>query len=231
MRKLWNELLNLFFPRLCLLCHRPLIDGEEQLCLHCSCNLSYTYFDDAETNEAAQLFMGKFPFEKATAMFYYQKGGAVQKLIHALKYHDNQEMAYYLGRQAAIRLKESGFMEDIDVLLPLPLHPSKKRKRGYNQAELIARGMASVFHLPIETTAVRRVVNTATQTHKQVYERWQNVQQVFALAGNTEHLQNKHILIVDDVITTGSTMSACATTCLSIPEVRVSMLGIALTHG
>ena len=84
MMKLWNELLNLFFPRFCLLCHRPLIDGEEQLCLHCLCNLSYTYFDDAEVNEAAQLFMGKVLFEKATAMFYYQKGGAVQKLIHVV---------------------------------------------------------------------------------------------------------------------------------------------------
>ena len=137
--------------------------------------------------------------------------------------HDNQELAYYLGRQAAFRLKESGFMEGIDVLLPLPLHPSKKRKRGYNQAELITKGMASVLHLPIETTAVRRVVNTDTQTHKQVYERWQNVQQIFALTEKTVHLHNKHILIVDDVITTGSTMEACATTCLLIPEARVSM--------
>jgi len=230
MMKIWNELLNLFFPSLCVLCHRPLIDGEEQLCLHCSCNLSYTYFNNADTNEVAQLFMGKFPFEKATAMFYYQKGGAVQKLIHALKYYDNQELAYYLGRQAAIRLKKAGFVDDMDVLLPMPLHFSRECKRGYNQAELITQGMASVLHLPIETSAVKRVVNSSTQTHKEVYERWQNVQKVFVLTEKTKHLQGKHILIVDDVITTGSTIASCAVTCLSISNVRVSMMGIALAH-
>lgn len=236
MPKIWNDLLSLFFPRLCLLCRKSLVDGEEHICLACLCNLPRTRFTDYTDNAVAQLFIGKIPFQSATALFYFEKGGQVQTLIHALKYQDNKELGYYLGRLAARDLTREGetFFTPtggmpIDVLLPVPLHPRKQRKRGYNQAEWIARGISSVLQLPVDTTSVQRSKWNETQTNKQLYERWENVQDIFTIT-EPACLQGKHVLLVDDVITSGSTIGSCAETLLAIPDIQVSILGISVTQ-
>lgn len=223
--KIWNDLLNLFYPNLCLLCKEPLVEGEEQICLHCLCDLPRTGFFALEDNPVAQLFLGKSDFTAATAFLHYEKGGRVQKLIHSLKYYDNKELAYQLGRLAALEYKKSSLFTTTDLLLPVPLHPQRLRQRGYNQSEWIARGISSVTHQPIDVTSLRRIKKTETQTRKQVYERWQNVQHIFSLA-HPEALQGKHLLLIDDVVTTGDTLIACASPLLTIPNTKVSFFGL-----
>lgn len=227
MRTILNELLNLFFPQLCLLCKKPLIKGEEHLCICCLSDLPRTHFPDTESNPAAQLFMGKVDISRASALYFYEKESHIQQLIHALKYHDNKELGFYLGRIATQEFRNTKLFEATDLLLPVPLHPQKLRQRGYNQSEWIARGISSQLNIPIDTFTLQRREQTDTQTNKHVYERWENVQDVFFVA-NTDSLKGKHILLIDDVITTGSTIGACAETLLTIPGVSISMFAIAI---
>ena len=143
MRRLWNDILNLFYPRLCLLCGRPLVEGEEQICLHCLAQLPYIRYESQ--GQIDSWFAGKSEIQYARAYLRYEKGSSVQRMIHDLKYHGNKELAYLLGRWAFLRLRaEQNPLCSADVLLPIPLHPKKKRQRGYNQAEWIAKGIASV---------------------------------------------------------------------------------------
>lgn len=227
MRKILNDLLNLFFPKLCMICQTPLIGGEEHICLKCLCDLPRTGYDFLQENPVTYLFAGKVPVYRATAFLHYEKGGHVQQLIHSLKYHDNREIGFRLGRMAGLRYGKAILSEGPDVLLPVPLHPKKKRQRGYNQSEWIARGLNSILKLPVDTTSLRRVKETETQTRKLVYERWQNVQNIFAVT-DAKALEGKHILLIDDVITTGSTIGACAEALLTVPGVRVSVVVMAI---
>ena len=141
--RIWNDLLYLFFPRLCLLCRRPLVEGEEHICLHCAEDLPYTYYIDVHANPVYRLFKERFPVEAATAFLFFKQGGSAQTLIHALKYDGNRQLGYHLGRMAALEYRESGLFDAVDCLLPVPLHPKRERKRGYNQSEWIARGVPS----------------------------------------------------------------------------------------
>lgn len=175
-----------------------------------------------------QLFMGKIPFREASAFLRYEKGGAVQRLLHTLKYHENSEMGYWLGRLAAQELqKDDSPLCRADILLPVPLHPRKEKERGYNQASEIARGLQTVWHTPIDTQALRRTRFTDTQTRRSVYNRWENVHDIFCVT-DSSLLEGKHILIVDDVVTTGSTLSAAAAAVLAVPGTSVSLFSIAV---
>lgn len=227
MRKILSNLVDLFFPRLCLLCNDPLVGGEEHICLKCLNNLPLTGYDYLKENPATYLFAGKADILHAVAFLRYEKGGHVQQLIHSLKYHDNKEIGFRLGRMAGLAYRDSLLSDKPDLLLPVPLHPRKKRKRGYNQSEWIARGLNSVLQLPIDTTSLCRTHNTDTQTHKQLYDRWLNVQETFAVT-SPQALTGKHILLIDDVITTGSTLSSCAQALLTIPGVKVSVMAVAM---
>lgn len=227
--KIWNSLLNLFFPNLCLLCKTPLVKGEEYICLHCLCNLSRTHYEQYTNNVVDQLFFGKVNIKRATAWLRFKKEGNTQQLIHNLKYKGNKELGYYLGRLAALEIKASGLFDTVDILVPVPLHPRKKRKRGYNQTEWIARGMNSVLNKTIDTTTLQRIQVTKTQTRKNIYERWTNVQDAFAVK-QSKHFTNKHILIIDDVITTGSTLSACAQVILTASKTHISLFSLAIAE-
>ncbi len=227
MRTLWNNLLDLFFPDSCRICGTPLVEGEEQLCLKCLCDLPQTNYHTVENNPVEQLFLGKNRIERATAYLRFEKGGSVQKLIHSLKYHGNKELGYLLGRQMAKRLNaDQSPICNVDILLPVPLHPRKKRKRGYNQSEWIAKGFGSVLDIPIDTESLSRVTQTDTQTQKGVYERWRNVCSIFKVE-RPEALRGKHVLLIDDVITTGATLSACTEALSDIPDIKISVLAIA----
>ena len=229
MVKLWNDFLNLFFPRLCLLCRTPLAEGETHFCLHCLYRLPRTRYERKPGNAAEQLFLGKVPVERAFPFLRYEKGGNVQQLIHALKYKDNKELAFYLGKLAARDIQRAGACRDIDLLVPVPLHKRKKRQRSYNQSEWIALGLASVINTPLDTSGLVRIRATPTQTRKSVYDRWINVQDVFEVP-HPEHFEKKHILLVDDVLTTGSTLGACACAIQHAAEARISIFSLAIAE-
>lgn len=170
-RMILNDLLNLFYPRLCLLCQRSLMEGEEHICLHCSNHLPYTHFTDMETNPVCLLLQGKTSFVAATALLHFTKGGSGQKLIHSLKYHGNKKLGYELGRMAATTYRETGLFDTVDLLLPVPLHPKRMRQRGYNQSEWIAYGIRSVTGIAVDTSSLSRIKKTESQTRKQIFER------------------------------------------------------------
>lgn len=224
-----NDLLNLFFPKLCILCQEPLIDKEEQICLNCLCDLPHTNFHTQNDNPVLQLLAGIIRIENATAFLYYDKGGKVQRLIHSFKYRGNKELAFLLGKQMALHLQASPVFKDVDILLPVPLHKKRKRKRGYNQSEWICYGIASVWGIPVNKEVLTKVTVTNTQTRKNLYDRWLNVKEMFSLK-DPDSIAGKHILLIDDVITSGSTLSACAKTLTNIPGIRLSILTLAVAN-
>ena len=182
--------------------------------------------DDRHPNETETLFIGKAYIENAYAMYHYDKGEHIQRAIHALKYHGCPRAGYELAHIAASELAQAHSpLCDVDVLVPVPLHPAKKRQRGYNQAEWIARGLAAVWGTPIDTRSLVRKRNNSTQTHLAPNERWENTRGIFRLA--RPDLAGKHVLLIDDVITTGATLSHCAEILLQGEGTRVSIFALA----
>ncbi|MDR1382161.1 MAG: ComF family protein [Tannerella sp.] len=226
-KRFLNDFVNLFYPRLCCLCQNPLIENEQHLCLTCLCDLPRTCFRTGKDNPAWALFAGFSRMEAATAFLFFEKDGKTQQLIHAFKYYGNRSLAEYLGRIAAIELKEYGFFASIDAIIPVPLHPNKEKKRGYNQSGLIANGISSVCGCSVDRTSIIRIADTTTQTRKSIYERHVNMEKIFKLT-NAEHLSGKHILLVDDVMTTGATTSACIEILSEIPDIVISIFSLAI---
>jgi ComF family protein len=172
------------------------------------------------------MFWGRCVIEKASSFSFYTRGSRMRKLIHNMKYRQRKEIGYELGRLYSASLKSSGFSDDFDLIIPVPLHPSKLRKRGYNQSEYIARGIAEVTNIPVETMCLKRVVGAGTQTKSSRFDRWLNVKGIFKV-DRPDKLIGKHILLVDDVITTGSTIESCAIELLKIENVKVSVVALA----
>jgi ComF family protein len=164
--------------------------------------------------------------EKAAAFSYYNKGSRIRKLIHNLKYKGIRELGYELGRIYGLSLDSSGFMDDIDLIIPVPLHPEKKQIRGYNQSEIISFGIADAAHLPVDVNSLVRTIVSATQTKRSRYERWTNVEGIFEVL-DPQPIMRKHVLLVDDVITTGSTIESCVNELLKTEGVKVSVVALA----
>ena len=162
-----------------------------------------------EDNSVERMFWGKIPLERGTSFFYYHKGSDFRHILHQLKYGGRKDLGEIMGRFMAAELAATGFFRGIDVIIPVPLHPRKQKLRGYNQSECIARGVSAVTGIPIDVSSVLRRRHTETQTRKSAYERWENVDGIFLLR-YPERFVGKHILIVDDVLTTGATTTACA---------------------
>ena len=219
-----TDLWQLFFPRCCLLCGERLQKGEEHVCFRCLASLPRTHLH--KENELEKSLWGKLPIERANAFLFYAKGGDVRKLLFELKYYGNADLGDFLGRCMASELIPSGFFKDIDCIIPVPLHPNKLRQRGYNQSELLAEGIASVTHIPVVNRLLVRSKDIETQTHKGNYERWENVREVFECL-SPEDLKDKHVLLVDDVLTTGATIVACSDALGKIPGLRISVLTLA----
>jgi ComF family protein len=222
----WDDFLSLLFPRLCYACGNHLLRNEYLICTECYVIIPRTNFHNEENNPVAQLFWGRCLIQKAAAFSYYNKGSRIRNLIHNLKYHGISEIGYELGRIYGLLLKESGFTKDIDIIIPVPLHPSKKRIRGFNQSESISMGISDVSDLPVETKSFVRKLVSATQTKKSRYERWTNVEGIFQVVSPAAFI-GKHVLLVDDVITTGSTIESCANELLKIENVKVSVVALA----
>jgi ComF family protein len=200
--------------------------NESLICTACFVLIPRTNYHLAEDNPVAQLFWGRCLIEKAAAFSYYNKGSRIRKLIHNMKYKGIREIGYELGRIYGLSLKASGFANDIDMIIPVPLHPMKKRVRGFNQSETISMGIADVTHLPVDIKSLARILVSATQTKRSRYERWTNVEGIFKVI-DSESIIGKHVLIVDDVITTGSTIESCTNELLKVEGVKVSVVALA----
>jgi ComF family protein len=200
--------------------------NENLICTECFVLIPRTNYHIAEDNPVAQLFWGRCLIEKAAAFSYYNKGSRIRNLIHNMKYKGIREIGIELGRIYALSLKSSGFTKDIDLIIPVPLHLVKKRTRGFNQSEIISMGIADVTGLPVDTKSLVRTTVSETQTKRSRYERWTNVEGIFHVI-DPQAIMNKHVLLVDDVITTGSTIESCSYELLKIEGVKVSVVALA----
>jgi ComF family protein len=205
----------------------PLTKGESVLCLHCSLNLPKTRYHHLTANETTLRLAGRFRFEQASSFLYFSKEGMTQKLLHQMKYEGRKQLAVYLATLFAKELNDCGWFDTIDALLPVPLHPKKENKRGYNQSMLLAKGIATISQKEILAGVLKRSTFTETQTHKSRSERLENLSRAFSLKEITE-AKNKHILLIDDVLTTGATIEACALHLSQIPGVRLSVATLAV---
>jgi len=223
-----DDLFSLFYPRICIACGNTLFRHEETLCTYCLFHLSKTNFHKEADNPVSRIFWGRVPLTSAAACYHFGKGGKVQHLIHQLKYKDHQEIGVYIGKLYGLELRESSFFSGVDTVIPVPLHRSKQRKRGYNQSEQFAIGLCSSMSAKLDVHSLYRTFASETQTRKSRFSRWENVKEIFAIR-DEETLQGKHLLLVDDVITTGATIEACASMLLKVPKVKVSVAAIACT--
>ena len=224
---LLNDLWELFFPRVCVLCGARLSGGEEHLCFRCLSGLPRTNMHRWKDNEMEKAFWGKLPLVHATAFLFYAKGGDVRRLLYELKYYDNPRIGHFLGRLMATEIRPSDFFQSIDGILPVPLHRKRERWRGYNQSRMLAEGISSVTGIPVLHDALVRSRYTETQTHRSSYERWMNIEDAFECP-SPERLTGKHLLLIDDVFTTGATLVACADALQGCRDVRFSVLTLAI---
>lgn len=221
------DLVNLMFPNVCVVCGISLQKNEHQLCLSCLNDIPKTNYHLIEDNPVEKRFWGKVPVYRATSYFFFQKGSSFQKVLHILKYKGNKEIGELLGKYAAIDLSDSPGFTSVDLIIPVPLHPQKLKSRGYNQSEWIGKGISAILNKPMDTTTLLRVRENATQTKKTVYERYENTEGIFQLSNNSV-LESKHVLLVDDVLTTGSTLEACIRALLETPDIKISIFTLAV---
>ena len=228
MKKLFQSIIGLFFPRLCLACGKSLFDHEEFVCNACWLGMPKTNFHLDPENPVAQTFWGRVWLVDAAACFYYIRGNKVQRLIHHLKYKGEEELGVYLGEYYGNELLHHDFLTQAEIIVPVPLHPKKLKKRGYNQSESIARGISRSMGFTVMTDVLYRTKFTDTQTKKSRFNRWKNVENLFEV-NQTDRLQGKHVVVVDDVITTGSTIEACVEALQKVPGIKVSVIALAFS--
>ena len=221
-----NDFLSLIYPRYCEACGSNLYKHEDLICNQCIITLPHSNYHLSPANEINLLFAGRVPLIHALCIFNFEKSGRVQKLIHALKYQNQMGLGIWLGNYYANLLKVNSILEDVDLLIPIPLHKKKLKQRGYNQSECFAKGLSEVFERPMLNNCILRLSETSTQTKKKKFERWQNVEGVFKI-NNPSILENKHVLLVDDVITTGATIDAAWQTIKDIEGIKISVISIA----
>lgn len=228
---IFRRLLDFISPRACVICGCRLGITEEVICATCNMHLPRTYYDkDPYENEMARLFWGQMPVERAFAMIYYEPHSQVSRMVHSLKYLGHPEVGDFMGRMMSAELLGSTFFDGIDMIVPVPLSRKRKRKRGYNQSREIARGISSLTGIPVADNIVRRARFVESQTQKHRWQRLENVDGVFRLRDNA-HVDGKHILLVDDVVTTGATIISCANEICRGGNVRFSVLSFGYAKG
>ena len=220
------DFVSLLFPELCAACRESLVANEHLLCTDCRFNLPYTNFHLQADNIVARQFWGKISIEAAFALFYFNKGGKIQNMLHQLKYNGQQQIGNLLGSIAGAQLAKNEIFNNVDYIIPVPLHKKRFRERGYNQSTRFAEGLADKLNAVVEEGNLVRVKSTETQTHKSRFARFENMQEVFRVI-NPEKLKGKHVLLVDDVITTGSTLEACGEQLLKVEGLKLSIATIA----
>ena len=222
----WHRLLDLISPRLCVVCGQRLTVSEDVICTKCNLHLPRTDFhQDPYENEMAKLFWHQIPVERATALLYYESHAETANILYELKYKGHPEVGEVMGRLMAKELQPSGFFDGIDGIVPIPLAKKRQRQRGYNQSLEIARGISAITSLPIYNKVVRRKAFEGSQTNKGRWERNENVEGVFELK-DASAIQGKHLLMVDDVVTTGATVIACVQELCKADNVKVSVIAL-----
>lgn len=217
---------HLFFPHNCAGCGNDIVSEGQLLCMKCISQLPLTGFEMHADNPIEKNFWGKLNIQHASSLLYFSKDSFLQNLLHQFKYKGKKEVGFYFGKMMGNVILKSNRFKNIDTLIPLPLFFSKEKKRGYNQATILCEGMSAVMHLPILKNAVIRSIATETQTKKNRIERWQNIDGKFEIKDFTS-LKNKHVLLVDDVITTGATLEACAMAIQNAENTKVSIATLA----
>lgn len=227
--KIINNLLDFLLPRYCTTCGQRLATGEQWICTHCLSHLHLTHAESIEENPIEKLFWVTVPIERATSFFYYE-GENTRFILYQLKYWNNPEIGTYLAELYSRQILPTGFFDTVDVIIPLPLYRSRQILRGYNQSYYICKGISRATSLPIDTKVVKRCVNTKSQTHLNHFERKDNVKGAFRLV-NPDRIAGRHVLLVDDVITTGATTTECAMELAKAPGVKISVFSLAYAGG
>ena len=199
----------LLYPKLCGGCGNHLYENEEVVCVYCRASLPLSGECDFENNASEKLFWGKVPITAAASFLFFQKKSSTQHLLHQLKYQQKENIGEWLGEQFAYSLQSKGRFAAVEIIIPVPLHPSRIKFRGYNQCDAIARGMASVLQIPIVNGVLTRSVATQSQTKKNRFQRFENMESVFSISEKANRLPN-HVLLLDDVLTTGATLVSAA---------------------
>lgn len=224
---MFREIVSLFYPSLCAACSEPLLRNERIICASCFMDLPYTDYYREKNNPVERLFWGRSQVHFATSLCHFRKAGRVQKLLHQLKYKGNTRVGELLGVELGKQIASSPHFGKIDLVLPVPLHPKKERIRGYNQSLFIAEGISCMIDAPVQPDLLLRERNNATQTRRSRYDRYRNVETIFRLR-EPEAVYSKHILIVDDVVTTGATLEACCNIINKDDKAKVSVATLAV---
>lgn len=228
LRNSWNGCLELLYPTLCICCDAKCLSPDQKFCLECQAQLSPTDMYRFAENEFTLKFKGRIPLYRGAALFYYHKGGRLQLAMERLKYRNEPEIGLSLGAYFANRLEQVAQLQQADMILPVPLHPNRKRIRGYNQSAMIARGFSEVSSIPVFENILIRSKETKSQVDKNRLERLDNMQSVFSIQ-NHHKIESKHIIIMDDILTTGATLEACALQLLKSAPCKISILTIGMT--
>lgn len=226
---LFADFLSLFYPQVCAGCNGELLQGEKFVCVNCLLSLPYTGFASQTPNPSEQTFWGRVDIAAGASFLYFRKGNATQKIMHRIKYKSEKELAEYMGRLMGQELKASGRFGGIGVVIPVPMHPSKQRKRGFNQSEWFAKGLSAIINAPVLTDVLLKTTATESQTKKSRWQRWINADEKYTLK-NPQHIAGKKILLVDDTLTTGATLEACAGMLLQANPQSISIATMAFTQ-
>jgi ComF family protein len=221
LKEIKDSVLHLLFPHVCTGCGSDILNEETVLCMRCIDAMPETNFELHPNNPVEKIFWGRLPLVGATAQFYFTKESLMQHLMHQFKYKGNKDLGLQAGRMMGEQIIKSGRF-DVDALIPLPLFPAKEKRRGFNQAAILCEGMAEAMAIPVLDKAILRPQHTETQTKKGRIERWKNMEGKFILS-NPDAIRNKHIMLVDDVVTTGATLEACGNELLQVENVRLSV--------
>ena len=227
-REAYESIIHLFYPNICFGCQNEIIEGDEMLCISCFQSLPYTSFETIENNPVSTLFWGRCKIINAFSTFYFIEQTPLQKIIHQIKYKNEENLGIYMGQLMGYKIEAIKRNIAVDLCIPMPLHPTKERERGYNQSALLTKGIEQATGIPTRLNTLIRKTHTSSQTKKTRIERWMNVENIFDINGPNE-IKGKHILLVDDVITTGASIEACINVLLAHQAAGVSVASLAYT--
>lgn len=227
MAKILNDINNILLPLVCFGCNAQLSRGESILCTVCRHELPLTDYNFTDENTVDLIFYGRIPIKKAASFVFFTKNGVVKNLLHHLKYNNHKQIGSFFGDWYGTLLENEEVLQNVDIVVPVPLHQKKIKKRGYNQVALFAKSIAVYINAEYRDDVLIKTINTKTQTKKDRQLRWENTKEVFRL-NTSSKLNCKHILLVDDVITTGATIEACAKKLHQIGNIDISVLSIAV---